>query len=81
MIIQLLEEKNIHYGSVLPDLQQALMNDGDVYPANADDHPQLRGYKVYAEVAEKIIRESGSYADWCWLQILSGPILQELTQV
>ena len=63
MIIQLLEEKNIHYGSVLPDLQQALMNDGDVYPANADDHPQLRGYKVYAEVAEKIIRESGSYAD------------------
>jgi lysophospholipase L1-like esterase len=52
----LLEENKIRYGDVLPGLQQALLENSNLYPVKDDGHPLKKGYSIYADVAEKLIR-------------------------
>lgn len=52
----LLEEYDIRYADVLPALQQSLLDNSDIYPVEDDGHPLKKGYAVYVDVAEKMLR-------------------------
>ena len=59
-----LENIGIPFIDVLPDMENALLKHGDIYPARDDGHPILIGYEVYAENAfnlyQQIISSTGS---------------------
>lgn len=61
---EFLKNIGILFIDVLPDMENALLKYGDIYPAWDDGHPLLFGYEVYAENAfnlyQQIISSSGS---------------------
>lgn len=59
-----LENTGIPFIDVLPDMENALLKHGDLYPSWDDGHPILIGYEVYTESAytlyQQIISSAGS---------------------
>ena len=59
-----LKKIGLPFIDVLPDMENALLKHGDIYPARDDGHPILTGYEVYAENAfnlyQQIILSTGS---------------------
>jgi hypothetical protein len=59
-----LENTGIPFVDVLPDMENALLKHGDIYPAWDDGHTILIGYEVFAENAfnlyQQIISSTGS---------------------
>ena len=59
-----LKKIGLPFIDVLPDMENALLKHGDIYPARDDGHPNLFGYEVYAENAfnlyQQIILSTGS---------------------
>jgi len=56
-----LENIGIPFIDVLPDMENALLKHGDIYPAWENGHPILIGYEVYAENAFNLYQQIISY--------------------
>ena len=52
-----LKNIGIPFIDVLPDMENALLKHGNIYPAFDDGHPILIGYEVYAENAFNLYRQ------------------------
>ncbi|MHA1872084.1 MAG: SGNH/GDSL hydrolase family protein [Promethearchaeota archaeon] len=52
------KENNIYCHDILTDLQSALKNNIKLYPETFNDHPLLKGYKIYAESIYRFLKDN-----------------------